>query len=167
MKITAWILLGLVVILPAIVGAYSGWNDRTLDTKSKVDDSDPVCQKKAMGFSICEIARAQAENMSKQLPFKVDSNTTISAVESNHNVLSLTVLTEYSQQQIENELGPNLSEGIRSFTNSQKEIATQSVCNGDKKNKAFIEGGGIIEYQLKYNDTQPLTTYRVDICSNR
>jgi hypothetical protein len=163
MKTMAWILLALVIVLPAIVGAYSGWNDAS-EAKSKSVDSDPVCLKKALGFSICEIAEAQAENMAKQLPFKVDSNTTISAVVSNHNVLSLTALTGYSQQEIQSEFGSNLPEGLKSFTKSQKEIAVQSVCNGDKKNRAFIEGGGVIEYQLKYKDTQPLITYRVDTC---
>jgi hypothetical protein len=164
MKTVAWILLALVVVLPAIVGAYSGWSERRDEVKSKSVDSDPICQKKALGFSICELAKAQSENMAKQLPYKVDSNTTISTVESNHNVVSLTVLTEYTQQEIQSELGSNLSEGIKSFSNSQKEIATQSVCNGDKRTRAFVDGGGVIEYQLKYKDIQPLTTYRVENC---
>lgn len=164
MKIMAWFLLVLVVVLPAIVGSYSGWSESSQGHKSNSINNDPICQKKAMGFSICDIAEAQAQNLSKQLPYSVDSNSTITAVVSNLNVVSLTVITEFSQEEIQRELGSDLSDAINTFTNSQTEIATKSVCNGDKRNRAFIEGGGVMEYQMKYKNTQPLTIYRVESC---
>lgn len=159
----AWILLILVVVIPAIVGSYSGWSENQR-VKSNLTDTAPICQKQAMGFSICEIAKGQAQNLSKQLPYSVDSNSTITSVVSNLNVVSLTVITEFSQYELQSELGADLSEAINTFTNSQIEIATKSVCNGDKKNRAFIEGGGVIEYQMKYKNSQPLTIYRVESC---
>lgn len=159
----AWILLILVVFIPAIVGSYSGWSENQR-VKSHSTDTAPICQKKAMGFSICEIAKGQAQSLSKQLPYSVDSNSTITSVVSNLNVVSLTVITEFSQEELQSELGADLSEAINTFTNSQIEIATKSVCNGDKRNRAFIESGGVIEYQMKYKNTQPLTIYRVESC---
>ena len=164
MKIMAWILLVLVVVIPAIVGSYSGWNENRQGSKSHSINKDPICQKKAMGFSICDIAEGQAQNLSKQLPYSVDSNSTITSVVSNLNVVSLTVITEFSQEEIQRELGSDLPEAINTFTTSQTEIATKSVCNGDKRNRAFIEGGGVMEYQMKYKNTQPLTIYRVESC---
>lgn len=160
MKKMAWILLVLVVLVPAAVGIYSGWLERG---KGGIE-SDPVCQKQAMGFSICEIAKAQVENLSKHLPYQVDAKSTITAVAAERNTMRLTVVTTFSQATFEEEIAAHLPEGIKSFTDSQTALATESVCHSDKVNQAFINAGGVIEYHMQYQDTRPLTTYRVEHC---
>lgn len=164
MKVVAWILLFVVVVLPALLGFYEGWIENREKSDLHMLDSHPICQKQALGVSICALAQGQAQNLAKHLPYKVDENSTITSVASNLNVLNVTAITEFSEEALKRELGNDLPAAINTFTISQIETATKSLCHGDKRNRAFIQAGGVVEYQMQYKNTQALTTYRVESC---
>lgn len=106
-------------------------------------------------------AQKIAENVAMNLPMKVNQNIVIEKVIAMNNHLILYAVFQYNKNNLLSRLSSQFT--YKDLMTKMRENTVNRICT-DRKSRAFIKIGGVIEYVYYFNNGEKLNSFKVSRC---
>ncbi|WP_151194402.1 hypothetical protein [Cysteiniphilum sp. JM-1] len=106
-------------------------------------------------------AQKIAENMAMNLPMKINQNVVIEKIIAINNHLILYAVLQYTKDNLLNRLDSQFT--YKDLMTKMQENTVNRICT-DRKSRAFIKIGGVIEYAYYFNNGEKLSSFKVRKC---
>ena len=116
------------------------------------------------GTDVCKIARRMANDLAPQLPMQLSSQLSMQTVVAVKGNFLMTAKLEYDNAHLQSVI---INSGVRNdeMIKIMHRHAKSGICQLDTPTKAFIDLGGIVSYQYRFNDGSMYTQVQIDTCS--
>lgn len=120
-----------------------------------------ICAPK--GTDICKIARRMADELAPRLPMQLSSQLSLQTVVAVKSNFLMTAKLEYDNKHLQTVLidsGVSNNEMIKTM----HRYAQSGICQSNSSTKAFVDLGGVISYQYRFNDGAMYTQMQITSC---
>lgn len=116
------------------------------------------------GTDVCKIARKMADELAPQLPMQLSSQLSLQTVFAVKSNFHMTMKLEYDHKHLQAVL---INSGVSGdeMIKTMHRHAKGGVCQPSSPTKAFIDLGGVVSYQYRFNDGAMYTQVQITSCS--
>ncbi|WP_273831142.1 hypothetical protein [Serratia bockelmannii] len=120
------------------------------------------CTPNLTGQDMCTVANEIVNATNKYIPIKYDDNMNIVNAKAENTRVILTTQMNYNRIDLEKEYG-NSEERIEESKTFSRRYAREKVCS-NRSSKAFVNLGGVIQYEYFFNDGKLFDIVTVTSC---
>lgn len=127
-----------------------------------IEKEQSTCSPK--GVDVCKIARRMANDLAPQLPMQLSSQLSMQTVVAVKGNFLMTAKLEYDNVHLQSVL---INSGLSDdeMIKTMHRHAKSGICQPSSSTKAFIDLGGVVSYQYRFNDGSMYTQVQIDKCS--
>ena len=127
-----------------------------------IEKERSVCSPK--GTDVCKIARRMANDLAPQLPMQLSSQLSMQTVVAVKGNFLMTAKLEYDNTHLQSIL---INSGISDdeMIKTMHRHAKSGICQPSSSTRAFIDLGGVVSYQYRFNDGSIYTQVQINTCS--
>lgn len=120
-----------------------------------------ICTPK--GTDVCKIARRMANEIAPQLPMQLSSQLSLQTVTAVNNYFLMTAKLEYGSTHLQKALSKSGASNEEMLEIMHRH-AKSGICQPGTPTHSFINSGGFINYQYRFNDGEIYTQIEVTTC---